>query len=79
MQLKSYFSGASNFSTLRFLASTMSEGTKSLNAKHKPDPKPDVTPPEAADSATGPVELTAMVILFFSDFADCRQGRKSFE
>jgi hypothetical protein len=41
----------------------MSEGTKSLNATHKPDPKPDVVPPEAAESAAGPVELTAMVIL----------------
>jgi len=57
----------------------MSEVTKSLNATHKPDPKPDVAPPEAAESAAGPVELTAMVILFSSDFADGRQGRKSFE
>jgi len=57
----------------------MSEGTKSLNATHKPDPKPDVAPPEAVDSATGPVELTAMVVLLSSNFADGRQGRKSFE
>jgi hypothetical protein len=57
----------------------MSEGTKSLNATHKPDPKPEVAPPDAAESAAGPVELTAMVIFFSSDFADGRQGRKSFE
>ena len=54
----------------------MSEGTKSLNATHKPDPKPDAPPSEAAESIAGPVELTAMVCVSLSRPAD-HLGRKS--
>jgi hypothetical protein len=41
----------------------MSDDTKSLNATHKAEPKAENVP-EAKDTATGPVELTAMVTLF---------------
>lgn len=48
----------------------MSEDTKSLNATRKPEPKAENVA-EANDSATGPVELTAMVALFlFSSQTD---------
>lgn len=61
--MKHLFRGEGFDHTLRFLAPTMSEGTKSLNATHKPDPKPDVPPHETAEPAPGPVELTAMVYI----------------
>jgi hypothetical protein len=56
----------------------MSQDTKSLNATPKPEPK-DEASPEAADSAAGSVELTAMVQYALLELRLTRSGRESIK